>query len=234
MTQISRDDFRNFFFYYLNQPHQEEAIDLLYKDLPLALKDEGHIWIQTYREQARADKQKSNPLAVTYFSQRDNISGTGYRECFSSSCAMIANFWLPDVIKTDDQYNNIRAQYGDSTDSQAQVRALRSIGLEATFVSNGTIAGLKQQIDEGCPVAVGFLHHGRPDAPTGGGHYAVVIGYDDDGFILNDPYGVCNLLIGEYDGSTDGSSVHYSYGLWTKRFIVEGDGSGWMVKIKKP
>jgi len=38
-------------------------------------------------------------------------------------------------------------------------------------------------------------------------------------------------LIGEYNISKDGSNVHYSYGLWTKRWIVEGDGSGWMVKI---
>jgi len=230
MSNLSVSEFRNFFKYYADLPHQQDAIGILFDDLPLSLKDEEHPWVKRYRttpEKSVAD----NPLSVPYFSQRDNLSGTGYRECFSSSCAMVANYWLPEVITTDDQYNDIRSQYGDSTDAQAQVRALRSLGLNADFISNGTIAGLKQQIDEGYPTPVGWLHHGRPDNPTGNGHYAVVIGYDDDGFILNDPYGECNLFIGEYNISKDGSNVHYSYGLWVKRWIVEGDGSGWMVKI---
>jgi len=33
-----------------------------------------------------------NPLVVPYFLQNDNASGTGYRECFSSSCAMLAAY----------------------------------------------------------------------------------------------------------------------------------------------
>jgi hypothetical protein len=42
---------------------------------------------------------------VGWENQNDNASGTGYRECFSSCCA-------------------IRAKYGDSTSAEAQLSAL--------------------------------------------------------------------------------------------------------------
>jgi hypothetical protein len=44
-------------------------------------------------------------LNVPYEYQLDNSSGTGYRECFSSSCAMIARYY--GKVKSDDDYNRI-------------------------------------------------------------------------------------------------------------------------------
>jgi hypothetical protein len=51
-------------------------------------------------------------LPVPYEYQLDNQSGTGYRECFSSTCAMICRYY--GKVKSDDEYNKIRAEYGDS------------------------------------------------------------------------------------------------------------------------
>ena len=53
----------------------------------------------------------ANPLPVAWENQNDNASGTGYRECFSSSCAMLARYW--GKVSSDDEYNAIRAKYGD-------------------------------------------------------------------------------------------------------------------------
>ena len=92
------------------------------------LKDDTHSWIKTYR--TKPTVSTSNPLDVPYQSQNDNTSGTGYRECFSSSCAMVAMYY--GKIENDDAYNLVRQKYGDSTDAQAQLRTLRSLGLEAT------------------------------------------------------------------------------------------------------
>ena len=63
-------------------------------------------------------------LAVPYFKQLDNYSGTGWRECFSSSCAMLAAFY--GKVKSDDEYNVRRALYGDTTSVTAQLSALKS------------------------------------------------------------------------------------------------------------
>ena len=137
-------------------------------------------------------------------------------------------------VENDDEYNHIRNKYGDSTDPQAQVRALRSLGLDATFRTNATIADLKRQIDIGRPTPCGWLHYGPPQACYGGGHYSVVIGYNDAGWIIHDPNGEANLASGGYSQSLDGSNQHYSYINWNPRWIVEGDGSGWMMDIYDP
>ena len=40
-------------------------------------------------------------------------------------------------VRTDDEYNEIRAKYGDSTSVDAQLAALRSLGLQAEFRKDG-------------------------------------------------------------------------------------------------
>tara|TARA_E500000305_G_scaffold75037_1_gene60832 strand:- start:358 stop:879 length:522 start_codon:yes stop_codon:yes gene_type:complete len=167
---------------------------------------------------------------VTYQSQNDNASGTGARECFSSSCAMVAMYY--GKIENDDAYNLVRQSFGDSTDPQAQIRALRSLGLEANFISNGSTADIKMAIDSNRPVPVGWLHHGPVSSPSGGGHYSVVIGYTDDSWIHHDPNGEAALVNGGYTDNYDGSYQSYSYKNWNPRWIVEGEGSGWYMDIR--
>ena len=166
----------------------------------------------------------ANPLKVLWQSQLDNASGTGYRECFSSSCAMLAMHW--NKVANDDAYNAIRSKYGDSTDAQAQLLALRSLGLKANFHTDGTPAKLEAEIDAGRPVAVGWLHHGPVSGPSGGGHWSVVTGYAAAAWIQNDPNGEASLVGGGYTGNTKGAGVIYSRKNWNPRWMPGGTG-GW-------
>lgn len=170
-------------------------------------------------------------LAVPYEAQNDNASGTGYRECFSSSAAMLARFY--GKITSDDAYNKFRAKYGDTTDSTAQVSALKALGLNARFVTNCTAAQLQAELDAGRPVLVGWLHKGPVTAPTGGGHWSVVIGHSPTAFIHNDPYGEANLTTGGYANTTKGKAVTYSRSTWLKRWLVEGANSGWALLVSR-
>jgi len=171
-----------------------------------------------------------NPLAVSYFDQMLMDDGQGWRDCFSASCAMLAHYW--GKLKGDgNTYNHIRQKYGDSTDSNAQLLALRSLGLKAEFRTNGTPEILKAEIDAGRPVAVGWLHHGHVTAPSGGGHWTVVIGYNSTGFWMNDPYGSCDLVGGGYPGGgnpndTLGKKELYSNKNWLPRWMPSGS-LGW-------
>ncbi len=230
MAQLSKQDFTNFFKYYKGEVQQEAGVSILYDQIRDVLKSDDHDWITTYR--AKPEVTTDNPLDVTYQSQNDNASGTGYRECFSSSCAMVAMYY--GKIENDDAYNLVRQKYGDSTDAQAQVRALRSLGLEANFISNGTTCDIREAIDAGRPVPVGWLHHGSSSAPSGGGHYSVVIGYTDSAWIMNDPNGEANLSAGGYTSNTDGSNQSYSFKNFNPRWVVEGEGSGWFMDIRDP
>jgi hypothetical protein len=171
-------------------------------------------------------------LKVPYEYQLDNSSGAGQRECFSSSCAMVARFY--GRVSSDDEYNAIRARFGDTTNSGAQLRALGSLGLQATFHQNGDAATLERLIRDGCPVPVGWLHRGSISHPTGGGHWSVVIGFDDQGFYHNDPNGEADMVGGGYVSNSNraGAGVRYSRRNWLRRWEVDGKGTGWYLRIK--
>jgi hypothetical protein len=173
--------------------------------------------------------QDASLLSVPYFSQNDNRSGTGYRECFSSSCAMLAAYH--GVIKSDDAYNVVRAKFGDSTDAGAQVKALWSLGLNAKFSTNGTAADLENEINHRRPVAVGWLHHGSVAAPSGGGHWSCVMGYSKTAIIHHDPNGECDLVAGLYINKTGGRSVSYSRRNWLPRWSPS-PSSGWFLTAR--
>jgi hypothetical protein len=71
-------------------------------------------------------------------------------------------------IKDDVDYLRYVNKHGDTTTRDAQFKALADIGVTATFKTNLDSKDIKNQIDKGKPVAVGILHHGNVDYPTGG------------------------------------------------------------------
>jgi uncharacterized protein YvpB len=173
------------------------------------------------------NSKKQNPLLVTYMSQRDNYRDAS-RTCFSSSCAMMLKFLKPTSIKNDDDYIRTVFTFGDSTDSNAQLAALKHYGIAAKFTTKGNRDLIKKQIDLGKPVPAGFLHHGTVQKPQGGGHWLCIIGYDINGYWVHDPWGNCDLVKGTYS-STDGKKLHYSYKNFEPRWLVESKNSGWCI-----
>jgi GH24 family phage-related lysozyme (muramidase) len=175
---------------------------------------------------------KGNPLKVPYYSQRDSaVSGQAERMCFSSSCAMLTAFLRPGSIggpNADDQYLKRVQQYGDTTDANAQIKALASYGITARFVQSADWADLERQISRGVPVPCGFLHHGPSTAPTGGGHWLTVIGFTPTAAIVNDPWGEMLVAQGTYTSSR-GAGLAYSRKNWGPRWLVEGPRSGWAI-----
>ena len=109
-------------------------------------------------------------LAVPYFSQRDSATSQGERMCFSSSCAMAAAFIKPGCLsgkgQADDHYLQLVQRYGDGTNAAAQVQALACLGIKAQFRTNGDAKALIQQLKNGMPCPVGWLHHGSSAAPS--------------------------------------------------------------------
>lgn len=169
-------------------------------------------------------------LSVPYEFQLDNASGTGYRECFSSSCAMVASFHKV-LHGGDDAYNKLRAKYGDTTDVQAHIGALRSLGLNPKFVTNANAELLRSELRTGRPVPVGWLHKGPINKPTGGGHWTVVVGYKENSWLHNDPNGEADIICGGYVNHLNGKFVEYSY-RWLRRWEVDGPSTGWALLVR--
>ena len=176
-----------------------------------------------------AAAQITNPLPTPYQSQRDNYRDA-WRTCFSSSSAMLLMTLKPGVIHSDDEYIKTVFTIGDTTNSTVQIKALHHYGLDARFKTNGNRALVQQQIDAGKPVPAGFLHHGSASAPSGGGHWLCIIGYDNErgSYIVHDPWGAMNVTTGEY-GSTFGAKQYYAYKTFEPRWMVDGPSSGWCI-----
>ena len=173
-----------------------------------------------------------NPLVVPYYSQRDSqVAGQANRMCFSSSCAMLVAKLRPGALagaNADDQYLQRVLQFGDTTDAAAQIKALASYGIKARFRQDCWLTDLERQIARGVPVPCGFLHHGPSSAPTGGGHWLLVIGTTASAVIVNDPWGEMDVAGGTYI-STKGAGLAYSHKNWAPRWMVEGPGTGWAI-----
>jgi len=172
-------------------------------------------------------------LNVPYFSQRDNKVDP-MRTCFSSSCAMLLKYLKPSSITTDDDYIKVVYAYGDTTDASVQVKALKDFGVSAEFRQNFGWSDIDSQLTRGIPVPIGVLHKGPVSRPTGGGHWIVIIGRNEDNtkYVVNDPFGEMDLVNGDYV-SSNGKQLLYSKKNLGPRFMVEGPGTGWVIKASK-
>jgi hypothetical protein len=224
-------------FFDESNPKHVAAMQQLYADIdkkdPDLMTDEAN-WVRIYR----TDSQPSGILNVPYYSQRDNYRDAS-RTCFSSSCAMLCKFLKPNSIGGDNDYIREVFKRGDTTDASVQVQTLKYFGISSRFATNLTFSTLDAVLAQRIPVPIGILHHGPSTAPTGGGHWIIVIGKEIDAkapggcwYVVNDPWGEINNATGTYP-STNGNRVKYSRNLLKARWTVEGDGSGWGLLAQK-
>ena len=218
-----------FFEFFRGTPHQLAAIKELEQSVPEELLDEDADWFQAWKESGY-DQQ----IYMPYFKQLDNKTGTGYRECFSSAAAMVAAFYKK--VGTDDEYNKIRAKYGDTTSVEAQLAALRSLGLEAEFRKDGDSDMVELEIEAGRPVLVGWLHAGnmlRGEPPMcngmGCGHWSVISGYA--GKNSNDPEWIMEK--GGHSNPHLGRNVRVRQAAFYQRWQSEGPKTGWVILVNE-
>jgi hypothetical protein len=221
--------------YYTAEPHQtaawRELEHLLDGDVLEAFKKA----YRGMREEAPVAKPEVDEvLDVPYFYQLDSRTGHGERMCFSSSMAMALDYLKPEVIDGDDDwYLDVVLYFGDTTSTTAQVKAARSLGLDASFHMDGRQRDLEELLDGGTPVPIGVLHKGHVDRPTGGGHWICLVGHNEAEFIVHDPFGRMDLVNGGYvtTGPNDGNFVRYSKKNLMKRWLIASDHDGWYMRI---
>lgn len=219
-----------FFTHFRATPHQLAAIKELEDALPEELLREDAAWFEAWKASGIAQQTH-----VPYFHQLDNI-GNGYRQCFSSSAAMVAAFY--GKVKTDDQYNRIRERFGDTTSIEAQVSALKSLNLHAEFRQDGDGSLIEAELAAGRPVAVGWLHQGdmsRGEPPMcdsyGCGHWSVIVGFNKNDWIMHDPRGLPDIERGGHSGRYGGKNAKVSRQAFKQRWEVEGPGTGWVILV---
>ena len=144
-------------------------------------------------------------------------------------------------ITTDDEFARLRARFGDTTDPDAQLGALRALGLNARFTTIANRSGLEREIRQDRPVAVGWLHLGPVHQPMGGGHWSVVAGFSPSGVWMLDPNGEAQLKRGGYLTRRQGWQGWYSWQHWIPRWDVQSPDflgkpsvhTGWAIMVSK-
>lgn len=170
-------------------------------------------------------ESKKIQLKVPYYSQRDNNSPQWWRQCNTSSHAMILNFLKPGSVASDDDYfQRFVNPFGDTTDWAIHTQALKRFGIESEFRQNLDYGDIEASLLKGYPVAIGVLHKG-PFSDPFGGHVLAIIGMDKSKgvFYANDPWGE-----GFSYSDHNGRCVEYPiYPSLDRRWLADGDKSGW-------
>lgn len=160
-------------------------------------------------------------LDVTFKSQLDNHhhpTGT----CNVTSLAMVLDFWkVPRkqqyrrFPQLEDELYAYMLESGLNPQSAGDLsRVATDYGLSAKFTTKATIEQVKQWVASGKPAII----HGYF---TSFGHIVVVVGYDDTGFIVHDPYG--EWFATGYRTDLSGAYLNYSYQLIRRTCIPDGD-----------
>lgn len=164
-------------------------------------------------------------LKVPYISQHGNVNRPE-ATCNITSLCMVINYYYPNRVNgeltPDDIYNLAISEGYDIFDPLELVKLGRVYGVHSEFTFNGDMDRMKQSIDRGKPCIV----HGYF---TQSGHIVVVCGYDDKGFIVNDPWG--EYYRQGYDTSKSGYQLHYSYDLIRRTCMP--DGNLWVHTVSK-
>jgi hypothetical protein len=225
---FTTERFLQFWANYKGEPQQQAGIEELrqgiLKTAPELLTEEAS-WVANFHKAGPAAECKI--IKAPYFCQLQMDDGQGWRDCFSSTCAMIAAW--KGKVSDENTYNHIRQKHGDSTVPGSQTAALAELGLQAHYATNGTKAKLIELLDKGIPVGTGILQHGQVSSPNGGGHWLLIVGYDADGVIALDPYGELDVSNGTWaQQGSGGDHVHYSWRNWLPRWEVAG-GDGYFL-----
>lgn len=158
------------------------------------------------------------------------------RMCFSSAVAMAVKFLKPRAllgVSADDDYLRTVLKFGDTTHPIAHQKAVRAYGLDSRFTTKGSFGDLQRILSEGRPVPVGFLHHGPPSAPAGGGHWALLVGLSDTHATFHDPYGELDNVRGGYPRpGIGGRNVRYTLRNWLPRWTH--GGQAWLLDVFDP
>ena len=180
-------------------------------------------------------------MIPVYYTQRDNTRGQASRSCFSACCAMVVATYRRDQGKTaqaedpnwDDEYLKRVNVYGDSTDSGAQIQALKYYGLDAKMRVDCDFAVMSEWIRAGELWPCGMLHHGHVSKPSGGGHYVLPYELLATSLMVHDPFGEQDLVNGGFIPAS-GKSVLYSRKNFGPRWMVGGGKTGWALRIRRP
>ncbi len=186
------------------------------------------------------NKPKTNDFKVNApaFNQRDNdtnLFGDGSRQCFLTTISMLIEALKPGTLKkkakdaglyeAESAYAKVLDKYGDTTDNQAHVKALKEFGIEAYFSSTASIQDVATSLYNAVPCAAGI-------GWSTSGHWLLFTGRNDRGLYGNNPYGILHPD-GGHGGyyTTEGFTDFFSWSLLKQVYVDLGPDAGYAIFV---
>lgn len=175
-----------------------------------------------------------NPLNVKWFSQLDS-NYEPFATCNVASVAMCLDYFgirpkNPLQQLEDELYEYLVFSLGlDITVAENLARLIQDYGCQDDFQYYANWADVKHWINQGNPAIV----HGYFTEP---GHIMVIIGYNDQGWIVNDPNGRWNGLVRQawsYDTNANGEAITYPYDWMEAACGPFSDNTLWIHYVSK-
>jgi ABC-type bacteriocin/lantibiotic exporter with double-glycine peptidase domain len=175
---------------------------------------------------------------VPYYDQKHN-QNEPHRTCANTSMAMILDYW---GINTSNQTQRtpdwLYQKFGVVQDEYALQAMFNQIARDAKhairdhFYERGTISQLRERAKKGEPTVV----HGWF---TESGHLVVVIGFENDHYVVHDPYGRWRGLRGQpstasYDTTVSGRAQRYAAAQFDAVITDNGLGNDLWLHVFEP
>ncbi len=181
------------------------------------------------------DTTKLIKLNVPYFQQNNNdptVFGPGWRQCNTTSNCMLADYLLQGKLtqaakqkgypEPESVYMRIVAKYGDTTDHNAQTKALQELGINTYWSQTISSKDVMLSLSYGMPVVCGFAYKSS-------GHICIIVGHDPvkKAYLVHDPYGIRYGASDNYDVDAWAAFDPYTYDTMQRIYWDMGNEAGW-------
>jgi len=177
-------------------------------------------------------------LPVEHRVQLDNTGGDGYRECFLTSCTMLADYCLDGQLthqamqeglaEPEDVFAKRLARYGDTTNWSAQIRALGDFGIEAYASRSASLNDVAHSLFCGVPVVLGTAYKSS-------GHIVLAVGRRSNGFVILCPNGIrrgaTSNWVQKFYSEEEAKPDIFSWALLKQVFTDMGAEAGWALFV---
>lgn len=166
-------------------------------------------------------------LKVAYDSQLDNNQdyfGAGHRQCNFTSHWMLVRFLKPELLESD--FEKSWANFGDTTDHEAGTQCLATFGIKSEWRYDLSKRRIMDQLALGFPVPLGVAYKKS-------GHIVLATGYNEQGLLIHDPYGVRHGINDSYDVGANGAYDQYTWKTLDQILLDGGPSAGWGRIVEK-
>ena len=84
MARLTVEGFTNFFKYFKGEPQQQEAIEMLWKAMPVSLLEETADWVVKFREEPPAPKSEPGPITPQLMQKYSGHAASSFDATFCS------------------------------------------------------------------------------------------------------------------------------------------------------